>query len=410
MFVDSLIPSLLFISWADFGWIALGLFIMFNFLAIVVLSLTWLERKTLGRLQRRLGPTRSGPMGLLQPVADGIKLLIKEDITPTSSEKAIFWAAPVIVVLSAFMIWVTIPGAQNAVIKNLDLGLFYIIAFSTIGILGLVLGGWGSANKYGTLGGLRAAAQLVSYEIPIIMVAVSIAMLAQSLDLREIVAAQGSYPFVLVQPLGLVIFFIAGLAEVGRTPFDIYHAESEIVGGPFVEYSGAHWSVFFLAEYINTFAIAALTVILFFGGVGRTGAGRLVGGHLVPLQGVPCASGNFLDPGHLPAAAHRPAHGLCLEGGCAAFLPDGRYHRDLPVLQLAGLVAYSDVPRRPGAGGLRDLPQAGRACQPGSPGARAPGGPYVRPRRQSQADVKALLNGRRLLGSARAALSKREGS
>ena len=266
MFVDSLIPSLLFISWADFGWIALGLFIMFNFLAIVVLSLTWLERKTLGRLQRRLGPTRSGPMGLLQPVADGIKLLIKEDITPTSSEKAIFWAAPVIVVLSAFMIWVTIPGAQNAVIKNLDLGLFYIIAFSVIGILGLVLGGWGSANKYGTLGGLRAAAQLVSYEIPIIMVAVSIAMLAQSLNLREIVAAQGSYPFVLVQPLGLVVFFIAGLAEVGRTPFDIYHAESEIVGGPFVEYSGAHWSVFFLAEYINTFAIAALTVILFFGG------------------------------------------------------------------------------------------------------------------------------------------------
>ena len=266
MFADSLIPSLLFISWADFGWIALGLFIMFNVLAIVVLSLTWLERKTLGRLQRRLGPTRSGPMGLLQPVADGIKLLIKEDITPTSSEKAIFWAAPVIVVLSAFMIWVTIPGAQNAVIKNLDLGLFYIIAFSVIGILGLVLGGWGSANKYGTLGGLRAAAQLVSYEIPIIMVAVSVAMLAQSLDLREIVAAQGSYPFVLVQPLGLVVFFIAGLAEVGRTPFDIYHAESEIVGGPFVEYSGAHWSVFFLAEYINTFAIAALTVILFFGG------------------------------------------------------------------------------------------------------------------------------------------------
>ena len=259
-------PGLLFISWADFGWIALGLFLMFNALAIVTLSLTWLERKALGRLQRRLGPTRSGPMGTMQPIADAIKLLIKEDIIPNSSEKAIFWAAPLIVMLSAFMIWVTIPGAHDAVIKNLDLGLFYIIAFSVIGILGLVLAGWGSANKYGTLGGLRAAAQLVSYEIPIIMVAVSIAMLAQSLDLREIVAQQGSYPFVLVQPLGLVVFFIAGLAEVGRTPFDIYFAESEIVGGPFVEYSGAHWSLFFLAEYINTFAIAALTVILFFGG------------------------------------------------------------------------------------------------------------------------------------------------
>ena len=205
-------------------------------------------------------------MGLLQPVADAVKLILKEDIIPTSSEKAIFWGAPVIVVVSAFMIWVTIPGTQNAVLKNLEMGLFYIIAFSVVGILGLVLAGWGSANKYGTLGGLRAAAQLISYEIPIIMVAVSVAMLAQSLDLREIVAQQGSYPFVLVQPLGLVIFFIAGLAEVGRTPFDIYFAESEIVGGPFVEYSGAHWSVFFLAEYINTFAIAVLTVILFFGG------------------------------------------------------------------------------------------------------------------------------------------------
>ena len=132
--------------------------------------------------------------------------------------------------------------------------------------MGLVLAGWGSANKYGTLGGLRAAAQLISYEIPIIMVVISVAMLAQSLNMREIVAGQSEYPYVLVQPLGLAIFFIAGLAEVGRTPFDIYFAESEIVGGPFVEYSGAHWSVFFLAEYINTFAIAALTVLLFLGG------------------------------------------------------------------------------------------------------------------------------------------------
>ena len=256
----------LLISAIDFGWIVLALFVMFTVLSVVVLSLTWLERKALGRLQRRLGPTRTGPMGLLQPVADAVKLILKEDIIPTSSEKAIFWGAPIIVMLSAFMIWVTIPGAQNAVLKNLELGLFYIIAFSVVGILGLVLAGWGSANKYGTLGGLRAAAQLVSYEIPVIMVAVSVAMLAQSLDLREIVAQQGSYPFVLVQPLGLVVFFVAGLAEVGRTPFDIYFAESEIVGGPFVEYSGAHWSLFFLAEYINTFAIAALTVILFFGG------------------------------------------------------------------------------------------------------------------------------------------------
>ena len=257
---------LLAISGAGFGWIVLGLFLMFLALSVVVLSLTWLERKVLGRLQRRLGPTRTGPMGLMQPIADALKLILKEDIIPSSSDKTIFWAAPFIVIVSAFMIWVTIPGTHNAVIQNLDLGLFYIIAFAVVGILGLVLAGWGSSNKYGHLGGLRAAAQLISYEIPIIMVVISVAMLAESLDIREIVAGQSDYPYLAVQPLGLVIFFIAGLAEVGRTPFDIYFAESEVVGGPFVEYSGAHWSVFFLAEYINTFAIAALVALLFIGG------------------------------------------------------------------------------------------------------------------------------------------------
>ncbi len=258
---------LLSISLISFVWIVVGLLVMFTALSVVVLTMVWLERKVLGRLQRRLGPTRTGPMGLMQPVADALKLILKEDIIPSSSEKAIFWVSPVIVVISAFMIWVTIPAAPDAVLKNLgDLGLFYIVAFAVVGILGLVLAGWGSANKYGTLGGLRAAAQLISYEIPVIMVVISVGMLAQSLNMITIVEQQGSYPYVLVQPLGLVIFFVAGLAEVGRTPFDIYFAESEIVGGPFIEYSGAHWSVFFLAEYINTFAIAALTVLLFLGG------------------------------------------------------------------------------------------------------------------------------------------------
>jgi NADH-quinone oxidoreductase subunit H len=205
-------------------------------------------------------------MGLMQPVADAVKLLLKEDIVPSSSDKAIFYVAPVIVMISAFMIWVTIPGAQNAVLRNLDLGLFYITAFAVVGILGLVLAGWGSANKYGVMGGLRSAAQLISYEIPIILIVVSVAMLSQSLDLQVIVSDQSRLPYIAVLPLGFVIFFISGLAEVGRTPFDIYHAESEIVGGPFVEYSGAHWAVFFLAEYINTFAVAALATLMFLGG------------------------------------------------------------------------------------------------------------------------------------------------
>jgi len=226
--------SLLAVSLIDVGWILASLLALFVGLSIVVLSLTWLERKALGRLQRRLGPTRTGPMGLMQPIADALKLVIKEDILPSASDKAIFWVAPVIVVVSAFMIWVTIPASQSLVIKNLELGLFYITAFAVVGILGLVLAGWGSANKYGVLGGLRSAAQLISYEIPVIMVVVAVGMLAQSLDLRVIVASQNPVLYVAVLPLGLVIFFVAGLAEVGRTPFDIYHAESEVVGGPFV--------------------------------------------------------------------------------------------------------------------------------------------------------------------------------
>ena len=271
-------------SLADFLLLTLKLLILFTALSIVVLSLTWLERKTLGRLQRRLGPTRTGPMGLLQPLADALKLVLKEDLIPSWADRTVFWVAPLIVLVPSFMIWITIPATEDLVLQNLDMGLFYIIAFTVVTILGLVLGGWGSANKYGALGGLRSAAQLVSYEIPIIMVVIAVAMLAQSLNLIHIsnlqlpgiqstapdmVAIERSItnvPFVVLQPLGLVIFLIAGLAEVGRTPFDIYFAESEIVGGPFVEYSGAHWSVFFLAEYMNTFAIAALTALLFLGG------------------------------------------------------------------------------------------------------------------------------------------------
>ena len=255
-------PVILF----EIGWIVAKLLAVFTWLSIVVLSLTWLERKVLGRLQLRLGPTRTGKFGLLQPLADAVKLILKEDIIPSSADKVLFWIAPIIVFIPAFMIWVTIPATQNLVLQNLELGLFYIIAFAVLGILGLVLAGWGSANKYGMLGGLRSAAQLISYEIPVILVVVAVAILAESLDLTVIVNQQAGLPYLVVFPLGLVLFFIAGLAEVGRTPFDIYHAESEVVGGPFVEYSGAHWSVFFLAEYINTFAIAALTSLLFLGG------------------------------------------------------------------------------------------------------------------------------------------------
>ena len=245
---------------------ALGAFGLMVFLSVTVLALTWLERKGLARIQMRMGPMRVGFHGALQPIADAMKLVAKEDILPSWADRRIYWVAPVAVFVPAFLLWVTIPVAGGLVLSNLDMGLFYIVAVSVLSVMGLVMAGWGSANKYAFLGGLRAAGQLVSYEIPFIMAILAVAMLVQSLDLEEIVADQANVGFVLVQPLGLFIFLVAGLAELGRTPFDIHHAESEVVGGPFVEYSGAHWAVFFLAEYINTFTIGALTVLLFLGG------------------------------------------------------------------------------------------------------------------------------------------------
>ena len=236
------------------------------FLSVMVLALTWGERKALARIQMRMGPMRVGFHGTLQPIADALKLITKEDILPSWANRPVYWLAPVAVFLPAFMLWVTIPVARDLVLRNLELGLFYITAVTVLSVMGLVMAGWGSANKWAMLGGLRAAGQLVSYEVPFIMAILGVAMLDQSLNLITIVDGQANYGNALVQPLGLFIFFTASLAELGRTPFDIHHAESEVVGGPFVEYSGAHWAVFFLAEYMNTFTVAALTVLLFLGG------------------------------------------------------------------------------------------------------------------------------------------------
>ena len=249
-------------------YIAAGAGSLLLFLSVMVLTLTWLERKALARIQMRMGPMRVGFHGTLQPLADALKLVAKEDILPSWADRRVYWLAPLAVFVPAFLLWAAIPLARDMALANLDLGLFYIVAVSVLSVMGLVMAGWSSANKYAMLGGLRAAGQLISYEIPFIMALLAVAMAAQSLNLSEIVAAQSSVPYALVMPLGLFLFLTAGLAELGRTPFDIHHAESEVVGGPFVEYSGAHWAVFFLAEYINTFTIAALTALLFLGGWG----------------------------------------------------------------------------------------------------------------------------------------------
>lgn len=259
-------PVTMSISQATY--IIIGAAALLVFLSVMVLALTWLERKALARIQMRMGPMRVGFHGALQPIADAMKLVSKEDILPSWADRRVYWLAPLAVFIPAFLLWVTIPVARDVALANLDLGLFYIVAISVLSVMGLVMAGWSSANKYAMLGGLRAAGQLVSYEIPFIMAILAVAMLAQTLNLREIVAAQSTFAYALILPLSVFLFLTAGLAELGRTPFDIHHAESEVVGGPFVEYSGAHWAVFFLAEYINTFTIAALTALLFLGGWG----------------------------------------------------------------------------------------------------------------------------------------------
>ena len=253
-------------TWTTVGWYVIGALGLIIFLSLTVMVLTWIERKFLARIQQRMGPMRVGPHGILQPIADVIKLISKEDILPSWADKPIYWMAPIAIFVPAIAIWVTIPFSESLVLQNLDLGLFYVAAISVLSVLGLVMAGWGSANKYSMLGGLRAVGQLISYEIPFIMAILGVAMLSQSLSLIDVVNDQSNIANIIVQPLGFLIFLAAGLAELGRTPFDIHHAESEVVGGPFVEYSGAHWAIIQLSEYVNTFAIAALIAIMFLGG------------------------------------------------------------------------------------------------------------------------------------------------
>jgi len=248
------------------------LHVIVGLMTVVVMGLIYGERKIVARFQRRLGPTRTGPIGLLQSVADALKLVAKEDLRPRGADPWVFELAVYFVFVPIFLGFVAVPFALGWSVRVLELGLFYVVAVSSVNIVGWVMAGWSSDNRYAMIGALRAAAQGISYELPLILSLIAVAMIVSteagrgSLDLGTIVAEQGRVPYVVWQPLAFAIFYVAMLAELNRSPFDIPVGESEVVGGPFVEYSGIRWSMFFLAEYAGLFILALIGAAVFLGG------------------------------------------------------------------------------------------------------------------------------------------------
>src|SRR4026209_2009868 len=237
--------------------------------ALWVAYATYLERKISAFMQARLGPMRVGPWGLLQPIADGLKLLVKEDFIPENADRWIFFFAPYIAVASAFIVFSVIPfGPDWAVIADVNIGILFVLAVSSVGVLALILAGWSSNSKYAWLGGLLPRAQMVSYEVGMGLSLVGALMFARTLSLSGIVNAQAldSVWFLFYQPAGFRLFLVSGIAETNRAPFDLPEAESELVAGFHTEYSGMRWSLFFMAEYAAMIVVAAVAATVFLGG------------------------------------------------------------------------------------------------------------------------------------------------
>jgi NADH-quinone oxidoreductase subunit H len=233
---------------------------------IAVAYLTYFERKVLAFSQLRKGPNVVGPFGLLQPFADGLKLLLKETVVPSGANRLVFIAAPVVTFTLALVAWAVIPFDAGVVVANINVGILYLFAISSLGVYGIILAGWASNSRYAFLGALRSAAQMVSYEVAIGFVLVTVLLCAGSLNLGRIVEAQRHVWFVVPLLPMAVIFFISGLAETNRAPFDIVEGESELVAGYFVEYSAMAFALFYLGEYANMILISAMTSVLFLGG------------------------------------------------------------------------------------------------------------------------------------------------
>jgi len=252
------------------GWEALkmivGLVGVLAFVVVNALLLTWAERKVAGHMQRRIGPKEVGPYGLIQPIADALKLLGKEILTPRAVDKPLYYAAPMLIFIPVLVSFVVIPFDASLVVKDINVGILVILAFSSLSMFSILMAGWGSNNKYALMGAIRSIAQNIAYEIPLLLALLPIIMMTNSFSLKTIVEAQQGLWFVFYQPLAFCIYFIAGVAETNRTPFDLPEAESELVAGYHTEYSGMRFALFFLAEYTNMFIVSAIAVTFFLGG------------------------------------------------------------------------------------------------------------------------------------------------
>jgi NADH-quinone oxidoreductase subunit H len=226
----------------------------------------WFERKAAARFQDRIGPNRVGPWGIIQPIADALKMMTKEDTTPAKADKVTYNLAPIVSVFSVLMMWAVIPFTQDWIGTDLNIGVLYIAAVGSFSVLAILMAGWSSNNKYSLLGAFRGVAQLISYEVPLFLSLLVPVFLARSMGINDIVEAQGSLWFILFAPLAFVIYTISSLAEVGRSPFDLLEAESEIVAGYHVEYSGMKFGLFQAGEWLHAFTFGALASLLFFGG------------------------------------------------------------------------------------------------------------------------------------------------
>ncbi len=255
--------------WLDLGVMIFAAAIILAGLLTLTLFLVWWERKVSAHFQDRLGPMRTGPHGTLQTIIDTVKLMQKEDVIPATADRKVFFWAPIVAFLAAFMGYAVIPFGKGLIASDLNIGVLYIIAITAFTVISLLMAGWASNNKYALLGGMRSAAQIISYEVPLTLSVLGAVMLAGTLSMNSIVEAQGPYFwhwYWLPQILGFGIYFIAATAEVNRTPFDLPEAEQELVAGFNVEYSGMKFAMFFLAEFVNMFTVSAIATTLFLGG------------------------------------------------------------------------------------------------------------------------------------------------